>query len=199
MTDRPMTHPDLLAELSLAHPDRYAAPACRCAVCVRRSARGEPALSGLSVHTEMHVTLEEMEDPRRAKEQVRAATERERAAQAAAAAKRAVAGTLRGYPKDFDILADAIAMYMVETFGEELAPLLARLDALEAAQRRLENFQYVGVWRADASYSIGNFATHDGGMWHCGADGTTSEPGTDASWQLVVKRGRDARARKGKP
>jgi hypothetical protein len=62
-----------------------------------------------------------------------------------------------------------------------------RLAEVEAAGSR-----YRGVYQKADSYSRGDFATHDGSMWH--ANRQTSEiPGSGNDWSLAVKRGRDGK------
>lgn len=78
----------------------------------------------------------------------------------------------------------------IATFIESrVAPLRQRIDELE---HKTENFKYVGVYESGEVYREGNFCTHQGSLWHCLTD-TSSPPGTDATWQLCCKRGKDAR------
>ena len=70
-----------------------------------------------------------------------------------------------------------------------MAPLRQRIAELEA---KTENFRYVGVYETGNDYHAGNFVTHSGSLWHCQAD-TSSTPGTDATWTLCVKRGKNGR------
>lgn len=82
----------------------------------------------------------------------------------------------------------------------ELARYLAALvEAIKAQGERLSNLEkskpelrYVGVWTAGVEFQTGNFATHDGSVWHAN-EPTRSKPGTDAAWTLAVKAGRNAR------
>jgi hypothetical protein len=48
-----------------------------------------------------------------------------------------------------------------------------------------------GVWD-DRQYKKGNVVTHQGSTW-IARDDTSTKPGTDPAWQLIVKRGRDGR------
>ena len=52
--------------------------------------------------------------------------------------------------------------------------------------------RYLGVHVAGKTYDLGDLVTAGGSAWHC-ARTTTGAPGTSADWQLMVKRGRDAR------
>lgn len=76
------------------------------------------------------------------------------------------------------------------------AGLDARCGALEARIYALEKkgaaLRYCGAYDAGNAYAEGNFVTHDGSIWHANA-ATTSRPGTDATWTLAVKHGRDLR------
>jgi hypothetical protein len=71
---------------------------------------------------------------------------------------------------------------------EEIAPLRERIAQLEAdmAERK-----YFSVWEP-GPYKRHNAVTYKGSLWICLAD-THSAPGTSESWQLAVKKGRDAR------
>ena len=74
-----------------------------------------------------------------------------------------------------------------------------RVSMLESETR----IRFMGIWQPGFAYEKGSLVTHDGSMWYClcGTDctkpGTGEGAGTDcADWQLVVKRGRDARDRR---
>lgn len=56
----------------------------------------------------------------------------------------------------------------------------------------LQRSFYQGVFRDGTNYTCAQAVTWDGSMWVATRD-TTSKPGTDDSWQLAVKRGRDAK------
>ena len=73
---------------------------------------------------------------------------------------------------------------------EYVQPLFDRIKKLEEREKHLK---YVGVWRSDESYHVGNFATHNGNVWHCNETGTRDKPGTASSWTLAVKSGRDGK------
>lgn len=51
--------------------------------------------------------------------------------------------------------------------------------------------EYRDVWKDGETYERGNFVTWGGSLFHCNESGTKSKPGTDGSWTLAVKRGRD--------
>jgi hypothetical protein len=76
---------------------------------------------------------------------------------------------------------------MLDLAGLVLA-LLRRVSALE----RRAVPKYLGVWRANSSYSEGALVTENGSLWHCNKE-TDSKPGTNADWTLCVKRGRDGK------
>lgn len=66
----------------------------------------------------------------------------------------------------------------------------ARL-ALEARVTELEARplpQYLGTHKAGAHYPAHSMTTRAGSLWFA-TEGTTSTPGTDPSWKLIVKRG----------
>lgn len=68
-------------------------------------------------------------------------------------------------------------------------PLRQRVDELE---RKTKNWEYRGVFESGEAYYENNFTTHHGSLWICQRD-TSSIPGTDDTWQLCTKRGKDAR------
>jgi hypothetical protein len=72
-----------------------------------------------------------------------------------------------------------------------IAPLAARVGELE--QR--PGLKYQGVWAAEKVYSVGDFVTDHGSLWHCwdGNVGVRPGPGCEGTWQLAVQRGRDAK------
>ena len=51
---------------------------------------------------------------------------------------------------------------------------------------------YLGVHVTGKSYDVGDLVTAGGSAWYCGK-ATTTTPGSSSDWQLMVKRGRDAR------
>ena len=51
---------------------------------------------------------------------------------------------------------------------------------------------YQGIYAPGRLYAVGDLVTANGNLWHCHA-ATTTAPGTDAAWTLVVRRGKDAR------
>ena len=52
--------------------------------------------------------------------------------------------------------------------------------------------RYLGVHVTAKTYDVGDVVTAGGSAWYCGHE-TTTAPGTSGDWQLMVKRGRDAR------
>ena len=52
-----------------------------------------------------------------------------------------------------------------------------------------------GVWRNGETYHRADIATWDGNTWGAVRE-TTSQPGTDDSWRLIAKKGRDGRDRR---
>jgi hypothetical protein len=73
----------------------------------------------------------------------------------------------------------------VDPLNNKIAMLEFRLGELETRQKE---FRYVGVWKADREYQIGNFVTASGALWHC-EEATQSRPGVSSSWKLCVKSG----------
>jgi hypothetical protein len=87
-----------------------------------------------------------------------------------------------------DVLVRVVAAIHKQTDGK-IAALEAKLNALQSA---MAQFKFVGQWREGMQCRAGNFITTGGQVWHCNAD-TTSRPGTDSSFTLAVKSGRDGR------
>ncbi|MGY6517386.1 MAG: hypothetical protein ACXIUZ_01600 [Lysobacteraceae bacterium] len=71
---------------------------------------------------------------------------------------------------------------------ERIAKLESRIDE---AERKGFGIRYAGVWKPGKHYTEGQFATFQGGLWHCNAD-TDTRPGTGPHWTLAVKSGERA-------
>jgi hypothetical protein len=56
----------------------------------------------------------------------------------------------------------------------------------------LPGLRYLGVHVSGKTYDVGDLVTAGGSAWYCGRS-TTAAPGSSTDWQLMVKRGRDAR------
>jgi hypothetical protein len=91
-------------------------------------------------------------------------------------------GTVHGI--DLDKLWDAIE----ENVKRTVEPLRKRIAELATRPASLE---YCGVWRSGA-YQKNQCVTFDGSLWIALCN-TPHKPGTDKSWQLCVKRGRDGK------
>jgi hypothetical protein len=55
---------------------------------------------------------------------------------------------------------------------------------------------YRGVWQEADAYTMGDFVTLGGSLWHCNVAEdklTKAKPGTGEDWTLAVKRGRDGK------
>lgn len=72
----------------------------------------------------------------------------------------------------------------------------ARIAELESRLKTIEEHgvRYCGAYQRSLAglYRKGSIVSHHGSAWVAIQDQTNSEPGTDATWQLMVKRGRDA-------
>jgi len=55
-----------------------------------------------------------------------------------------------------------------------------------------KSLNYLGVHVSGKTYDVGDLVTAGGSAWYC-ARTTKGAPGTSTDWQLMVKRGRDAR------
>ena len=76
----------------------------------------------------------------------------------------------------------------------ELVALRQRVKQLEQQTQQSKGLTYRGVWSPIEQYDVGDFITHDGSMWHANGP-TRSKPGTDNSFTLAVKHGRNGRDR----
>jgi hypothetical protein len=88
-----------------------------------------------------------------------------------------------------DVLAPGIAQAIGELVRESEARLVARIAALED---RMKEFRFVGQWAEFKTYKAGNFCSMGGQIFHANTD-TQSRPGTDSTWTLACKSGRDGR------
>jgi hypothetical protein len=73
---------------------------------------------------------------------------------------------------------------IAEGMADTLQALRVKIRQLEAAPR----FKYCGVYKSGTQYSVGNFATHAGSLWHANK-ATQDRPGTSSAWTLAVKSG----------
>ena len=73
----------------------------------------------------------------------------------------------------------------------------AEREILEKRVAELEakpTTKYRGVWKTDTLYADGEMVTDHGSVWASKANNNASRPGGgNSTWQLAVKRGRDAR------
>ena len=96
---------------------------------------------------------------------------------------------------------------LVEEFRMWAHETFARADRLDALERKLAEIEtrsgaeasaaaladaYVGAHVDSRQYKRGQLCTHGGSLWLAMSD-TTSRPGRDESFRLVVKHGRDAK------
>lgn len=88
-----------------------------------------------------------------------------------------------------DGLIASVKRYVANALDSRIGDLEARISA---AEKKWAALRYCGTYDAGNAYVEGNFVTHDGSIWHANA-ATTSRPGTDASWTLACKHGRDLR------
>ena len=76
----------------------------------------------------------------------------------------------------------------IRTRRDENGQLIA--DVFESEGTSIN--KYRGVWNAENQYNEGDVATHDGSAF-IAKKITRDKPGTNDSWQLMVKRGKDAK------
>jgi predicted nuclease with TOPRIM domain len=90
---------------------------------------------------------------------------------------------------------------VVQEVADHVADLRQAVRELEGKIELLEynngqpQLRYMGVYRAGESISEGTLATHKGTLW-IAKRVTNSAPGTDDSWQMMVKSPQAARGSK---
>ena len=87
-------------------------------------------------------------------------------------------------------MVEIIKGYVQGELKEALAPLLERLDSLEAAMNevRQKGLTYRGVWQRAADYERGAIVTLHGTAWAAvKAIKDGEEPGKDGAWQMMLK------------
>jgi hypothetical protein len=94
-------------------------------------------------------------------------------------------------------LASAIGVAVKEL----IAPLRAEIIAIKAANAELRGqvktlqqsgLRYRGTYEDGERYETGDACTSGGSVWRAN-EPTTSKPGQDACWKLVVRKGRDGK------
>lgn len=70
--------------------------------------------------------------------------------------------------------------------------LIRSLDSRIAEMEAKKSIEYRGIWSSSEYYCKGDFVTWGGSMWHANTN-TRSKPGTDATWRMAVKSGKDAK------
>ncbi len=94
---------------------------------------------------------------------------------------------------DMSVLAEELAAIINEQVAAMVAPLTARIAALEEAMKQEKGLAYKGVYTAGEVYDAGSLVTFSGSLWHCDRL-TKAKPGEDpACWTLAVKKGRDGK------
>lgn len=90
-----------------------------------------------------------------------------------------------------DDFAGSVAEF-AEAATERIEELERRLAALEARPASPQG-RWMGAWRADAAYRMGDTVTCGGSSWICLAADAKDKPGTGGlGWDLMVRHGRDA-------
>ena len=88
---------------------------------------------------------------------------------------------------------------MGKGLAEILEPLLKRIAVLEKSMMALQAVQsksladsFRGTWQPGIPYERGSLVTWDGSLWLT-LDATETKPGSNESWRLITKRGRDGK------
>jgi hypothetical protein len=93
--------------------------------------------------------------------------------------------------KDDDAFVAVMGRVVAEINRETDAKIAAFEAKISGLQAAMQEFAYKGAW-TERQYRTGNFVSMGGQVYHANAD-TTSRPGSDSSWTLAVKSGRDGR------
>jgi len=84
-----------------------------------------------------------------------------------------------------------------EVVKEYIDGLERDLRAEIAELKARPTMKYEGVWDPERVYTVGDFVTDDGSLWHC-SDACVGvrpgNPGSSQAWRLAVKRGRDGKS-----
>jgi hypothetical protein len=94
--------------------------------------------------------------------------------------------------KDFHTVIEGVAKKIMPYFDE----LFAHVDALKARISELEarpSFEYQGTWDATKTYTVGDFVTSSGSLWHAEMISTGVRPGSGSAWKLAVKHGQNGK------
>lgn len=84
------------------------------------------------------------------------------------------------------------AMMDIDFHTNLIRALFDRIVTLEAKiAESSRGMEYRGAWKL-GEFEKGDVVTHHGSAWHCNQR-TTDQPGTNSSWTLMVKKGRDAK------
>lgn len=102
-------------------------------------------------------------------------------------------GSGGGLRIDDPAVLDALAQGLWNFLGPRFGEINKRIAELEARP----TMKYVGVWRPEKTYVVGNVVTDDGSLWHAERSSIGMRPGDGSdNWTLCVKRGRDAKGSK---
>jgi hypothetical protein len=91
-----------------------------------------------------------------------------------------------------DVLAEAIGTALGQLMRENEQRGAALESQIAGLRSAMQEFRFVGQWMEHKSYRTGNFVSMGGQLYHANAD-TSSRPGSDATWTLAAKSGRDGR------
>jgi len=95
-----------------------------------------------------------------------------------------------------EIIAKAFAPVVRQCVQRLIDPIIERLLAVEHRILEIEKsgVKYCGTYQRALGYKRGSIVTESGSAWAALADVPEGEhPGKCATWQLMVKSGRDAR------
>jgi len=92
--------------------------------------------------------------------------------------------------EDIRALAKGFAPVIKDMIDAAVKPLHERIAKLESRPE----MKYHGTWQQDKVYSEGAFTTDNGSLWAAKRASVGKRPGTDDSWQLAAKKGKDGRS-----
>ena len=93
---------------------------------------------------------------------------------------------------DGDAFGAAVAEVVRNFVTREVGKLRSEFDVRVKLLEERGTLEYLGVFEPERQYTRGNFASHNGSLWHCNC-ATRQRPGDGPDWTLAVKKGRDAK------
>lgn len=101
-------------------------------------------------------------------------------------ADRVLADMEKEHPDMFKGTGQGLSLAYIRVLTAWVCQAMSMIETLQDAGKHAP--AYRGVYKSGEHYKRGEFATHQGGLWHCNRN-TGDSPGSSDAWQLSVKRG----------